>query len=230
MKTLANLINERKIKENERLLNLKKIYDDPAMDALTKNAIYKRVKFCQRVLNNLEETVKIEIAKHANLLFEGIRESLGFDEFKKLYYLDFEKYIYRMCSMKIINHKFIVDRQFGYNLDIQKAIIFFDLSIDDLKLIINQEIDDNKREEFMCFINEKYETKIPTLNELRKANEYYQYSHKNSLSEIECAKNRAILQVRNGVYIQTEYPLYYEDEIIDHYDKLKEDCEKKLKK
>lgn len=229
MKTFSTLEKERLNKENERMTHLLAIYKDSSTDALTKTEISKRMKFVRRTIGNLSETVKIEIAKHANLLFNGIKESLKFDEFRNLYYSNIEEYLKRVSSLKVENKKIIAERHSGYNLDIQKAILFFGFTLEDLKIIMNKQMIEEDREEFMSFINQMYKTQIPTLEELRNAEERRQQS-RSTLEQVKSAKEKKILEVRNGVYIQTEYPLYYEHEIISHYDELIEDAKLSLKR
>lgn len=229
MKKLTTLEKERLNKENERMTHLLAIYKDPATDALTKAEISKRMKFVRRAIGNLPETVKIEIAKHANLLFNGIQESLKFDEFRNLYYSNIKSYLKRVSSLKVENGKIVAEKHSGYNLDIQRAILFFDFTLEDLKILMNKQMTEEDREEFMRFINQAYETQIPMLQELRDVETRRQQS-RSTLEQVKSAKEKKILEVRNGVYIQTEYPLYYEHEIVSHYDELIEDAKLSLKR
>ena len=86
------------------------------------------------------------------------------------------------------------------------------------------------RDEFMEFINKQYGTLIPSIEELKSIEEKRQSCYSDDLEQVKCAKEKAILQIRNGVFIQTEYPLYYEREIVSYYDKLIEDFENTLKR
>lgn len=225
MKTLKKMERERLQKENERIRHLLAIYNDPSTDALTKGEISKRIKFCKLAIGNLPETVKIEIAKHANLLMNGIQESLRFYEFNDMFFSDINEYLSRVASLKLKNNKYVKEKDSGYNLDIQRAILFFDFTYDEIKKIMAM-----TRDEFMVFINGQYGTQIPMLEELRSIEEKRQSAYNNTLEQVKYAKEKVILQVRNGVYIQTEYPLYYEHQVIEHYDKLIEDAEKELKR
>ena len=224
MKTLNILEKERLHKENERISHLLAIYNDPATDAITKGEIEKRIKFCKRAIGNLSETVKIEIAKHANLLFNGIQESLKYNEFKKLFETNINAYLYRVATLIQQNGKYIKEKDSGYNLDIQKSILFFDFTESELKELLKK-----SREEFMKIINEKYQTNIPTINELKEIEQKRQNAN-NTLEQVKYAKEKILLQIRNGVFIQTEYPLYYEYEAKNHYDELIKDAKSEVKR
>lgn len=225
MKTLKKLERERLHKENTRIRHLFAIYNDPSTDALTKDEIKKRIKFCKLAIGNLPETVKIEIAKHANLLMNGIQESMKFDEFRNLFNSDINQYLSRVASLKLKGNRYVKLINSGYNLDMQRAILFFGFTEEEIKKIMTM-----TRDEFMVFINEQYGTQIPMLEELRSIEEKRQRAYNNTLEQIKCAKEKVILQVRNGVYIQTEYPLYYEHQVVEYYDGLIEDAEKELKR
>ena len=225
MQTLKKLERERLHKENTRIRLLLAIYNDSSTDALTKSEINKRIKFCKLAIGNLPETVRIEIAKHANLLMNGIQESMKYDEFRNLFNSDINQYLSRVASLKLKNNRYVKEKNSGYNLDMQRAILFFSFTEDEIKKIMTM-----TRDEFMVFINEQYGTQIPMLEEIRIAEERRQNAYNDTLEQVKCAKEKVILQIRNGVYIQTEYPLYYEHQVIEYYDKLIEDAEKELKR
>lgn len=225
MKTLNILEKERLHKENERISHLLAIYNDPATDAITKGEIEKRIKFCKRAIGNLPETVKIEIAKHANLLMHGIQESLKFFEFNDLFFSDVNEYLNRVANLRCENNLYVRNAESGYNLDIQRAILFFNFTYADIKKIMGM-----TRDEFMKYINSQYGTEIPMIDELKSVEERRQSCYNNNLEQVKCAKEKAILLVRNGTFIQTEYPLFYEHEVVSHYDQLISDAENSLKR
>ena len=150
---------------------------------------------------------------------------MKFDEFRNLFNSDINQYLSRVASLKLKNNRYVKEKNSGYNLDMQRAILFFNLTEDEIKKIMTM-----TRDEFMVFINEQYGTQIPMLEELRIAEERRQNAYNDTLEQVKCAKEKVILQIRNGVYIQTEYPLYYEHQVIEYYDKLIEDAEKELKR
>ena len=86
------------------------------------------------------------------------------------------------------------------------------------------------RDEFMVYINNQYGTEIPMIDELKSVEERRQSCYNNNLEQVKCAKEKAILLVRNGTFIQTEYPLFYEHEVVSHYDQLISDAENSLKR
>lgn len=222
MKTINMLERERLHKENERISHLLAIYNDSATDAVTKGEIEKRIKFCKRAIGNLSETVKIEIAKHANLLMNGIHESLKYFEFNDLFFSDINAYLSRVANLNCVNNLYVRNAESGYNLDIQRAILFFNFTYGEIKKIMLM-----TRDEFMCFINNKYGTNIPMLSELENAKLRWSESN-NDLEQVKNARELKLLGLRNGAFIQTEYPLLYERDIIEQYDELEVSASKKL--
>lgn len=222
MKTINMLERERLHKENERISHLLAIYNDSATDAITKGEIEKRIKFCKRAIGNLSETVKIEIAKHANLLMNGIHESLKYFEFNDLFFSDINEYLNRVANLRCENNLYIRNAESGYNLDVQRAILFFNFTYGEIKKIMVM-----TRDEFMCFINEKYGTNIPMLSELEDAKLRWSESI-NDLEQVKNAREMKLVGLRNGAFIQTEYPLLFERDIVEQYDKLEKDASKKL--
>lgn len=222
MKTINMLERERLHKENERISHLLAIYNDSATDAVTKGEIEKRIKFCKRAIGNLSETVKIEIAKHANLLMNGIHESLKYFEFNDLFFSDINAYLSRVANLNCVNNLYVRNAESGYNLDIQRAILFFNFTYGEIKEIMKM-----TRDEFMCFINNKYGTNIPMMSELEEARLKWSESC-NDLEQVKNARELKLLGLRNGAYIQTEYPLFFERDIIEQYDELEVSASKKL--
>ena len=224
MKTLKMLERERLSKENDRISHILSLYNDRGIDATTRSELGKRFKFSKLIIGNLKETIRIEIAKHINLLFRGINESLIFDEFKNLFDNDIDAYLYRVASLIPDNNKYISKCKSGYNLDIQRAILFFDFTKEELADILSM-----SRDEAVVFINNKYGTSIPTTQELIDARIKWEESCDGEI-RIKNAKELKILGVRNGAFIQTEYPLFFERDVNEYYDKLVQDYNVTLKR
>lgn len=218
MRCIEVLRKERLHKENDRIAHLLALYNDTKIDEATKKEILRNINFCKRVIGNLEETVNIVIAKHANLLFNGITESLKYYEFNDLFFSDINKYLNRVASLKCENNMYVSEKESGYNLDIQRAILFFNFTYDEMKMLSKM-----NRDEFMCFINRKYGTNIPMLSELIDAH-YKWYESRDDLQQVINARKLKLLRLRNGAFIQTEYPLIYKRDIIEQYDKLEMDA------
>ena len=222
MKSIDVLRRERLRKENDRIAHLLSLYNDSGIDAVTKNELYKRIDFSKKVIGNLNETINIVIAKHANLLMNGIQESLRYYEFNDLFFSDINEYLNRVANLRCENNLYVKNADSGYNLDIQRAILFFNFTYGEIKKIMCM-----TRDEFMCFINEKYGTNIPMMSELEEAREKWNNSC-NDLEQVKNAKNLKLLGLRNGAFIQTEYPLMFERDIIEQYDELEQSASKKL--
>lgn len=222
MKSIEILRRERLHKENDRIAHLLSLYNDSGIDAVTKSELEKRIKFSKLVIGNLNETVNIVIAKHANLLMNGIHESLKYFEFNNLFFSDINEYLNKVANLRCENNLYIRNAESGYNLDIQRAILFFNFTYGEIKKIMSM-----TRDEFMCFINEKYGTNIPMLSELEDAKLRWSESS-NDLEQVRNARKLKLLGLRNGAFIQTEYPLMFERDIIEQYDELEVSASKKL--
>lgn len=224
MKTFKTLTRERLHKENERISHILSLYNDSCIDCITKDELNKRYKISKLTIGNLPEAIRIVIAKHINLLIDGINESLKYDEFKKLFEKDIDSYLYRVSSLVSDGEKFIAEKNSGYNLDIQRAVLFFGFTREELLKIVSM-----SRDEAVSYINSVYGTCIPLSSELVEAKNKWSES-RDDLERIRNARDLKILGVRNGAYIQTEYPLMYEREVNEYYDKLECDCKKTLKR
>lgn len=222
MKSIEILRRERLHKENDRIAHLLSLYNDSGIDAVTKSELEKRIKFSKLVIGNLNETVNIVIAKHANLLMNGIHESLKYFEFNDLFFSGINEYLNKVANLRCENNLYIRNAESGYNLDIQRAILFFNFTYGEIKKIMVM-----TRDEFMCFINEKYGTNIPMLSELEDAKLRWSESG-NDLEQVRNARKLKLLGLRNGAFIQTEYPLMFERDIIEQYDELEVSASKKL--
>ena len=65
------------------------------------------------------------------------------------------------------------------------------------------------------------------MSELEEVREKWSNSC-NDLEQVKNAKNLKLLGLRNGAFIQTEYPLMFERDIIEQYDELEQSASKKL--
>ena len=222
MKSVEMLRRERLHKENQRIAHLLNLYNSNEVDDATKNEILKKINFSKRVIGNLEETINIVIAKHANLFFNGVYVSLKYYEYKKLFLSDINKYLSIVAGLKSENNIYVSEKENGYNLDIQRAILYFGFTNDEMKIISKM-----NRDDFMSFINQAYGTNIPMLYELDAAK--YKWNESNDdLEQVSNSRKLKLLLLRNGAFIQTDYPLIFERDIIEKYDKLELDACRKL--
>lgn len=113
MRCIEVLRKERLHKENDRIAHLLALYNATKIDEATKKEILRNINFCKRVIGNLEETVNIVIAKHANLLFNGITESLKYYEFNDLFFSDINKYLGRVARLKCENNIYVSEKESG---------------------------------------------------------------------------------------------------------------------
>lgn len=222
MKSINLLRKERLHCENDRIAHLLALYNDSGIDGITKSELSKRIDFSRRVIGNLNETVNIVIAKHANLLLNGMVGCLKYHEFNDLFFSDINEFLDRVASLKCVNNLYVKTCDSGYNLDIQRAILFFNFTYEEIRKIMVM-----TRDEFMSFINEVYGTNIPMNSELEEVKEKWYYS-KDDLEQVKNAREMKLVGLRNGAFIQTEYPLFFERDIVEQYDRLEKDASKKL--
>lgn len=222
MKTLNILEKERLHKENERISHLLALYNDPATPGTTKCELLKRIDYSKLVIGNLDETINIMIANHANLFFNGITESLKYSEFSDLFFSDINTYLNRVANLRCENNLYIRNAESGYNLDIQRAVLFFNFTYGEMLIISKM-----TRDEFMNFINFKYGTNIPMMSELEEVKLKWSNSC-NDLEQVRNARELKLVGLRNGSFVQTEYPLFFERDVVEQYSQLENDAEKKL--
>lgn len=216
MKTLKELERERAKKENAKISNLLNSYKRDDISIATKNFIIKKLNRSKKAVGNISDVVRQEIAKHANLLFEGLRDSLTQKDFRRLYYADFGEFIEKVSSLEETAYGYEKLSDVAYNENVQKAILYFGLTKAELEFLFVNGLSDASRDIIMAFINKRYKTQIPMLNELLE-------QAKNEKNEIKREYLCKKLKLNNGEFLESEYPTYYEFEIDNYYkEKLKE--------
>jgi hypothetical protein len=204
MKTLKELENEKLKQENAKIRNLIKSYKRDDISPATKSFILAKIKQSKKAIGNITDFVKQEIAKNANVLFEGIRDSLTHKDFRKLYYGYFEDYIEKVASLEEKAYGYEKMSNVVYNEDLQRAILYFGLTREELEFLFKNGLTDESRDIIMAFINKRYKTSIPTLEELRE----------NALND-EIYLEYQLTKLRNGEYLTGEYPSFYEIDLKD---------------
>ena len=210
MKKLKTLEKERLIKENDKIKNLLESYNRTDITEETKHQISKKIKDSKKAIGNLQDIVRQEIARNANLLFEGIRDALTQNDFRRLYYGAFEDFIEQVASLEETTSGYERISNVAYNMDIQKAILYFGLTRKELELLFKNGLCDSQRDIFMKFINKRFKTKIPMTKELAEK------KIDDKTDKVKLAENKyehKKKKLYNGEYMKGEYPQYYEYEI-----------------
>lgn len=216
MKTLKELERERTKKENAKISNLLNSYKRDDISIATKNFIIKKLNRSKKAVGNVSDVVRQEIAKNANLLFEGLRDALTQKDFRRLYYTDFGEFIEKVSSLEETAYGYEKLSDVAYNENVQKAILYFGLTKAELEFLFVNGLSDASRDIIMAFINKRYKTQIPMLKELLE-------QAKNEKNEIKREYLCKKLKLNNGEFLESEYPTYYEFEIDNYYkEKLKE--------
>ena len=205
-------------KINSEINSLK--HDNPS--EYERNKLKNNIKIRKKVLENIDEVVKSEIAYHINLLYEGLNLYSKDPNFEKLFFDDFELFIFIIANISITeDNKFKANSYYGYNLDIQRAILYFDFTLDELNILIKEKFNQDTRDKMIIFINNQYETNIPLTKEIETCKQRLFECWFNDRERIIKNKEYKLLQVRNGEFMKGDiYPLYYHSSIEEHYDSL----------
>lgn len=218
MKTLKELEKEKLSVENTKVRNLLQSYNRTDISEETKKAILKSVKDCKKAIGNLPDLVRQEIAKHANNLYEGLRDALADPKYRSLYYGDFEDFIEQTASLEETITGYARISNEAYNMDLQRAILYFGLTREELQMLFEKGVCDITRDIFIKYINKRYKTKIPTLVELQEMELKEKGYDIVERTEINYQKKK--MKLHNGEYMVGEYPQYYEYELDTYYKEL----------
>lgn len=217
MKTLKTLERERLSLENDKIKNLLKSYNRTDISETTKKEIAKRISESKKAIGNLPDLIRQEIARNANLLFEGIRDALTQDDFRSLYYGDFEEFIEKVASLEETASGYERISNVAYNMDVQKAILYFGISREELEELFKKGLCDKYRDIFMAFINKKYNTSIPMSKDL------VEKTVDPDADMVTLAQNRydiKKIKLHNGEYMTGEYPTYYESQVDTYFKEI----------
>lgn len=230
MKTLRKLEREKLREENTKVNNLMKSYNRNDISDVTKEEILKRIKLTKKAIGNLPDLVRQEIARNANLLFDGFRESISDPKLRNLYFTDFEDYIEALASLEedVLGEYQRISKD-AYNIDVQKAILYFGLTRKELDKIFDKGFDNIAREIFMAFINRRYKTEIPSMEELLQAKKALDEAE-DTVEKIEAKYTYSQMLLNNGAYIQSEYPIYYKKDLDTRYKELIKEAKSEIKR
>lgn len=231
MKTLKTLEREKLSLENDKIKNLLQSYNRTDISDETKKEVVKRIAKAKKAIGNLPDLVKQEIAKNANALFEGIREALTHEDFRSLYYGDFEDFIEKVASLEETTKGYERISNTAYNMDVQRAILYFGITREELEELFKKGLCDRYRDVFMQFINKRYKTSIPTSEEINEI--INRQPSSDFTTSIQNKYDMKKMRLNNGEYLVTDYPTYYEREIDTYYKELLKESksiQKRLKK
>lgn len=176
----------------------------------------EQIDYSLSVLDNIDETVKMEISYNANLLFDLISSETQYAVFIVMFYSRILEYI-----------RYIEKGEFDLekvNMKIVELIKYFDFTKDDILKLVELDSKDSLKDTFIKFINEFYGTEIPSEYEWVKIDE----DTRALLNEEESATldiYDIYLQFRNGDFMinkfNSMYPMLYKVDMIEYFgDKL----------
>ena len=227
MKTLEELKIDRLKKEKHILKELHKSYVRNDISNITKYEIGKKKIIINSAIDNLTDLVRQEIAKNANLLFDGIKEVLKKNEFARLYYGDFEEFVEAVASLKKTACGYERISNNPINIDIQNTILYFGFTEAELEALLKTELFVISRDKFMLFFNKKYKTLIPIGKDFER---YMLDGKKKDIDANEKNKYEyRLLQLHNGDFIHDGYTYCYEYQLEEHYKVMRKTFRKLLK-
>ena len=156
MKSFEDIKKNRLLSEHNRLNVAKKRLNVPG--SIAKSIRQKeQIDYSLSVLDNIDETVKMEISYNANLLFEFIYSETQYTIFTKMFYSRMLEYIRFIETGECVNNKF--------NPEVINLIKYFDFNLYDILKLVEFDSDVTLKDGFSKFINDYYGTNIPLLSE-----------------------------------------------------------------
>ena len=211
MKSFEDIKKNRLLSEHNRLNVAKKRLNVPG--SIAKSIRQKeQIDYSLSVLDNIDETVKMEISYNANLLFEFIYSETQYTIFTKMFYSRMLEYIRFIETGECVNNKF--------NPEVINLIKYFDFNLYDILKLVEFDSDVTLKDGFSKFINDYYGTNIPLLSEWVIMDE-----NDRLLCTEEELKNYDIseicLQFKNGDFMinrfNSMYPMLYKKVMIEYF-------------
>ena len=211
MKSFEDIKKNRLLSEHNRLNVAKKRLNVPG--SIAKSIRQKeQIDYSLSGLDNIDETVKMEISYNANLLFEFIYSETQYTIFTKMFYSRMLEYIRFIETGECVNNKF--------NPEVINLIKYFDFNLSDILKLVEFDSDVTLKDGFSKFINDYYGTNIPLLSEWVIMDE-----NDRLLCTEEELKNYDIseicLQFKNGDFMinrfNSMYPILYKKDMIEYF-------------
>ena len=211
MKSFEDIKKNRLLSEHNRLNVAKRRLNVPG--SIAKSIRQKeQIDYSLSVLDNIDETVKMEISYNANLLFEFIYSETQYTIFTKMFYSRMLEYIRFIETGECVNNKF--------NPEVINLIKYFDFNLYDILKLVEFDSDVTLKDGFSKFINDYYGTNIPLLSEWVIMDE-----NDRLLCTEEELKNYDIseicLQFKNGDFMinrfNSMYPMLYKKDMIEYF-------------
>lgn len=211
MKSFDDIKKDRILSEHNRLNVAKKRLNVPG--GIAKSIRQKeQIDYSLSVLDNIDETVRMEISYNANLLFEFIYSETQYTIFTKMFYSRMLEYIRFIENGESVNGNF--------NFEVIHLIKYFDFNISDILKLVEFDSEDTLKDGFSKFINDFYGTNIPLLSEWVVMDE-----NDRLLCTEEELKNYDIseicLQFKNGDFMinrfNSMYPMLYKKDMIQYF-------------
>lgn len=211
MRTYEDIKKNRLLSENNRLnVARKRLNTSVGVARIIRQK--EQIDYSLSVLENIDETIKMEISYNANLLFDLISNETEYTIFIKMFYsriLEYIRYIQKGEEESDKFDKKIVD-----------LIKYFDFSKDDILKLVEFGSIDSLKNDFIRFINNSYGTDIPMESEWIVIDD----ETRDLFSEEELANldiYDIYLQFRNGDFMinkfNSMYPMLYTKDMIEYF-------------
>lgn len=216
MKTFNELRQARLVVETKKLTDARNGRKDDKNNTWGQNyTYYEQIKNSNKVIENIDEAIKMEIALYTNILYQSIREVSDYNSFYEV----LKKYIDDVETIFVDGNIYFFRPELPpfYDLTITKAIIYFGLTNKDLQNIISNNIDIRIKDEFIEFINNFYGINIPLSTEWKELST--SDIPENQIQKIEQDCKMSLMKLRNGELMNGNYPLLYENDILKTLEK-----------
>ena len=211
MRTYEDIKKNRLLSENNRLnVARKRLNTSVGVARIIRQK--EQIDYSLSVLENIDETIKMEISYNANLLFDLISNETEYTIFIKMFYsriLEYIRYIQKGEEESDKFDKKIVD-----------LIKYFDFSKEDILKLVEFGSIDSLKNDFIRFINNSYGTDIPMESEWIVIDD----ESRDLFSEEELANldiYDIYLQFRNGDFMinkfNSMYPMLYTKDMIEYF-------------
>lgn len=219
MKTFEELKKNRLVIEERKLSEASKKLEDSNIDWYKKFNNNEQKRKSLEVIGNIDEAVKMEIAMYANILYDGLMEISEHDFWTDAFYINFKKCINIAETIFKDSDVYLYELDLFplYPRDVVRAIMYFGWTQDDLQNIMYEKINIRLSDNFIKFINGFYGTSMPLYSEwvefrlspiptLGASKDQYMYKYH-------------LMKLRNGEFMDGNYPEQYESDILKIFDK-----------
>lgn len=175
----------------------------------------EQIKKSSKVIENIEETITIEIAYYANVLYNNLLAVYSTSKFSLSLYAILKKHVDELRKNTLCWYSK------ENNCELLKVLGYFNFTEEDLQRINDKKSNLMFKDELMNFINNVYGTFIPLSQEWNEL--MLDKDLKNETACREQNRKFSLLKLKNGQLVDgSVYPLVYQKDILNVYGVLQE--------